>query len=86
MTATIERIRKEASQLPLDEREALVRILELDLDAAPASRDTPAEAEAEWDAAIKTRVDEIEAGTVRLIPLDEVEAEMDSFVASLKKA
>jgi hypothetical protein len=86
MTATVERIRKEASQLPFDEREALVRVLELDLDAAPAAQDDPAEVEAEWDAVIKTRVDEIEAGTARLIPLDEVEAEMDVFVASLAKA
>jgi hypothetical protein len=86
MTATVERIRQEASQLPFDEREALVRVLELDLDAAPASQDAPAEIEAEWDAVIKTRVDEIEAGTAKLIPLDEVEAEMDAFVASLAKA
>lgn len=86
MTATVERIRQEASQLPFDEREALVRVLELDLDAAPASQDTPAEIEAEWDAVIKTRVDEIEAGTAKLIPLDEVEADMDAFVASLAKA
>ena len=86
MTATVERIRKEASQLPFDEREALVRVLELDLDTAPASQDDPAEVEAEWDAVIKTRVDEIEAGTARLIPLDEIEAEMDVFVASLVKA
>ena len=86
MTATVERIRKEASLLPFDEREALVRVLELDLDAAPASQETPAEIEAEWDAVIKTRVDEIEAGTAKLIPLDEVEAEMDAFVASLAKA
>ena len=86
MTATVERIRQEASQLPFDEREALVRVLELDLDAAPASQDTPAEIDADWDAVIKTRVDEIEAGTAKLIPLDEVEAEMDAFVASLAKA
>jgi putative addiction module component (TIGR02574 family) len=86
MTATVERIRQEASQLPFDEREALVRVLELDLDAAPASQETPAEIDAEWDAVIKTRVDEIEAGTAKLIPLDEVEAEMDAFVASLAKA
>ena len=85
MTATVERIRQEASQLPFDEREALVRVLELDLDAAPASQETPAEIDAEWDAVIKTRVDEIEAGTAKLIPLDEVEAEMDAFVASLAK-
>ncbi|WP_395733271.1 addiction module protein [Prosthecobacter sp.] len=86
MTATVERIRKEASQLPFDEREALVRVLEFDLDSAPTSQDDPAEVEAEWDAVIKSRLEDIEAGTVRLVPLDEVEAEMDVFVASLGKA
>ncbi len=40
-------------------------------------------AEAEWDAVIKARVEEIDAGTAKLIPLEEVEAEMDVFVASL---
>jgi hypothetical protein len=61
-------------------------VLELDLDAEPAAPNDSAEVEAEWDAVIKTRVDAIEAGTARLIPLDEVEAEMDVFVASLAKA
>lgn len=46
MTATVERIRKEASSLPFDEREALVRVLELDLDSVS---DADASVEAEWD-------------------------------------
>ncbi len=45
-----------------------------------------AKADSEWDAVIKTRVEEIDAGTAKLIPLDEVEAEMDAFVSSLAKA
>ncbi|MCX6853169.1 MAG: hypothetical protein NTY98_30120 [Verrucomicrobia bacterium] len=44
-----------------------------------------AKADSEWDAVIKTRVEEIEMGAARLIPLDEVETEMDEFVASLTK-
>jgi hypothetical protein len=86
MTATVDRIRKEASQLPFDEREALVRVLELDLDDAPASEDTTAEIDDAWDTVIKTRVSEIESGKAKLIPLDEVEADMDTFVASLAHA
>jgi hypothetical protein len=86
MTATVDRIRKEASQLPFDEREALVRVLELDLDEAPASEDALAQTEDAWDTVIKTRVGEIESGEAKLIPLDEVEAEMDAFVASLAHA
>ena len=86
MTAVVERIRKEASNLPFDEREALVRVLELDLESAPASSASPAEIEAEWDEVIKSRIDRIESGKAKLIPLAEVEADMDAFVASLAKA
>ncbi|MFZ4765710.1 MAG: addiction module protein [Roseimicrobium sp.] len=86
MTATVERLRREASKLPFDEREALVRVLELDLESSPTESDSPVEIEAEWDEAIRTRVDRIESGKAKLIPLDEVEAEMDAFVASLAKA
>ena len=86
MTATVERLRREASKLPFDEREALVRVLELDLESSPTESDSPFEIEAEWDEAIRTRVDRIESGKAKLIPLDEVEAEMDAFVASLAKA
>ena len=86
MTAAVERIRQEASQLPFDEREALVRVLELDLDSKPDSSEHPDEVEAQWDGVIQSRVDEIQAGTAKLIPLEEVEAEMDTFVGSLAKA
>ena len=86
MTAAVERIRKEASQLPDDEREALVRVLEHDLDVTPPSKEDPAAVDAEWDALIRDRVSAIEEGAVKLIPLDEVEAEMDAFVAGLSKA
>jgi putative addiction module component (TIGR02574 family) len=85
MTATVERIRQEASQLPFDEREALVRVLELDLDSTPAALEHPAEIEGAWDEVIKFRMDEVESDKAKLIPLDEVEAEMDAFVASLAK-
>ena len=86
MTAAVERLRQEASQLPFEERQALVRFLELDLDSAPMTQQHAAEIEAEWDEVIKGRADEVESGKIRLIPLDEVEAEMDTFVASLAKA
>lgn len=48
-----------------------------------STTDPSAETEAEWDAVTKTRIDEIEAGTARLMPLEDVEAEMDAFVAAL---
>ena len=85
MTATVERIRQEASQLPFDEREALVRVLELDLNSAPAALVHPAEIEGAWDEVIKIRIDEVQSDKARLIPINVVEAEMDAFVSSLAK-
>jgi putative addiction module component (TIGR02574 family) len=71
MTAAVERIRREASQLSYDERETLVRALELDLDSATPGGDGLAEIEAAWDAEIETRVADIESGKVRLLSRDE---------------
>ena len=71
MTTTIERIRREANQLPYDQRETLVRALELDLDTSAADGDNPAEVEAAWDAEIETRVNDIESGKVKLLSRSE---------------
>ena len=71
MTTAIERIRREASQLPYDQREILVRALELDLDSSAADGDDPAEVEAAWDAEIETRVHEIGSGKVKLLSREE---------------
>jgi|JI10StandDraft_1071094.scaffolds.fasta_scaffold265204_3 putative addiction module component (TIGR02574 family) len=67
MTATVERIRHEANQLPYDERETLIRALELDLDSTTPDGDSPVEIEAAWDAEIETRVADIESGKVKLL-------------------
>lgn len=74
MTSAIERIRREASQLSYDERETLVRVLELDLDSATPEGDDAAEIEAAWDAEIETRVADIESGKVRLLSREEFDA------------
>jgi hypothetical protein len=89
MTATLESIRKEARKLPLEKREALVRVLEQDLDQSVSSKTAQAaeaDIEKDWDRVIADRVKEIEGGKATLIPFDQVEAEMDAFVASLKGA
>ncbi len=89
MTATLERIRKEARRLPKEKREALVRVLEHDLEQSVSTKTEKAaetEVEQEWDQVIAKRVDEIESGSAILIPFDQVEAEMDAFVSSLKGA
>ena len=67
MTAAVERIRHEANQLSYDERESLVRALELDLDSSSPDGYSTAEIEDAWDAEIETRVADIESGKVRLL-------------------
>ena len=74
MTAAVERIHKEASQLPYDEREALVRVLELDLDSSAPDDESTAAVEADWDAQIENRVDEIESGKVKLLSQEEFDS------------
>jgi hypothetical protein len=71
MLSTVERIRQEASQLPYDEREALVRMLEIDLDSTAAAGADPAEVEAAWDEEIAARVRDVEEGRVELVSADE---------------
>jgi hypothetical protein len=82
VTAAIERIRQEASQMPYDQRETLVRALELDLDSTTADGDEPAEVEAAWDAEIETRVSEIESGNVKLLSREEFDT---AFVEARQK-
>jgi hypothetical protein len=81
MTSAVERIRKEARQLPYDEREALVRVLELDLDSETATQDDPGEVEGAWEEAISLRVKEVEEGKVELISAEESERRIDELFA-----
>jgi putative addiction module component (TIGR02574 family) len=74
MTAAIERIRREVTQLSYDERETLVRALEFDLDSITPDGDDPAEIEAAWDTEIASRVTEIESDKVKLLSRDEFNA------------
>ena len=66
----IERIRREASLLSYNERETLVRVLELDLDRITPEGDEPAGIEASWDAEIETRTAAIESAEVALLSRD----------------
>jgi hypothetical protein len=69
MSTTLERIRNEARTLPLDEREALLTVLDFDLrgEHPAAGEDDAAAVEAAWDEEIGSRVAEIEAGKVALL-------------------
>jgi putative addiction module component (TIGR02574 family) len=70
MKATLERIRTEAKALSTDDREVLLAVLDFDL-----RHDTPqpenVETEAAWDAEIDRRVDEIKAGSAKLLTSEE---------------
>ncbi len=81
MTATVERIRKEASLLPYDERETLVRVLELDLDSTAPDDENSTEVEAAWDAEIDSRVKEIEEGKVELVSAEDAERRIRAKLA-----
>jgi putative addiction module component (TIGR02574 family) len=74
VTATIERIRREANQLSYDEREKLVRALELDLERSTPEGDNSTEIEAAWDAEIGQRVSDIESGKVKLLSREEFDS------------
>ena len=51
----------------------------------PGDGSTEAELEAAWGDEIKRRLDEIDSGAVKMIPLEEVLANMDEFIASKRR-
>ena len=70
MPTLVEELSARAKTLPSHDRARLAEEL---LDSLHGDSDT--EADAEWDREIERRVAEIEAGTVTLIPAEEVHAE-----------
>ena len=78
MSGTLERIRREASELPYEELEALIRVLELDLNSFAVAED-PSEIEVAWEHELATRVRDVEEGKVDLISGQESEDRMASF-------
>ena len=50
----------------------------------PRDGSTEAELEAAWGDEIQRRLDEIDSGAVEMIPLEEVLADMDAMVASMR--
>ena len=71
MGSNAQRLLDEARQLPPDEREWLAECLLIDDENVSA-----AEVEAAWGDEIKRRLDEIDSGSVKMIPGDEVMARM----------
>ena len=75
MSPSAQKILEEALQLPPDEIDWLVESLLIKEKGEPE-----AEIEAAWDVEIKRRLDEIDSGAVKMIPAEQVRAEM---IASL---
>ena len=69
MSATLERLRNEALELPLPERKELLHEL---IDSISDGKDESVEAA--WDAEIRRRIREVEEGKVECIPHEEVMA------------
>jgi len=86
MTATVERIKQQIRSLASDEAEELLRDLQHEYPNHARSYDEAetASIEAEWDAEIDARVQEIEDGTVHLLAAEESERRPEAVFARLR--
>ena len=78
MGAALKEIEKQALQLPLKERSELAHRLIVSLDGEP--EDSPEAIAQAGDEEIARRVAEIDAGTTKLIPHEEVLTEIDELL------
>lgn len=84
MTAAVEHIKKAIDSLAPDEARELFQELQRDFQFAEDDQsDAEASIEAEWDAELDTRVQEIENGTVQLLSAEESERRSDAVFAKL---
>lgn len=75
MPTVVEELSARAKSLPVEDRARLAEEL---LDSLHDGAD--ADAEAAWDREIERRVAEIEAGTVKLVPAEEVHAQASRLI------
>jgi len=78
MGAALKEIEEQALRLPLKERGELAHRLIVSLDGEP--EDSPEAIARAWDEEIARRVAEIDAGTAKLIPHEEVLSEIDGLL------
>ncbi|MBN8420515.1 MAG: addiction module protein [Verrucomicrobia bacterium] len=84
MTAAVEHIKKAIDSLAPDEARELFQELQRDFQLTENDQaDEQASIEAEWDAELDTRVQEIENGTVQLLTAEESERRSDAVFAKL---
>ncbi len=80
MTATVERIKQQIRGLDPSDVETLLRDLQNEY-VMPSPDEDEASVEAEWDAEIDRRVQEVEDGTVQLLTAEESERRVDAVFA-----
>ena len=83
MSPTLERVYQEVEMLPASEQYDLYATLRSRFEPEPD--EDPQAVEAAWDAEIASRVDDIKAGRVQLIPGDVAEQQMNDFIANLRR-
>lgn len=79
MPKTLTEVTRDAAELPAPERLKLARIL---LDLSDPATDSPEEVQNAWDQEIERRLQELRAGRVKGVPLDEVKARIEAGLAS----
>jgi putative addiction module component (TIGR02574 family) len=80
MSRTAQEILEDALRLPADQRNWLIgHLLEEETEG------TPEEIEAAWDAEIARRIQEIDSGAVKTVPLEDVLARMDARIAAKRR-
>jgi putative addiction module component (TIGR02574 family) len=82
MPMTAQDLLEAANRLSQADRSWLVQ----ELLHPPGDGSTEAELEAAWGDEIKRRLDEIDSGSVQMIPLEEVLADMDAQIAAKSRA
>jgi putative addiction module component (TIGR02574 family) len=78
MSPNAQRLLEQALQLTPDEQDWLAECLLIKGEPA-------AEIESAWGDEIKSRLDEIDSGAVKMIPLEEVLADMDARIAAKRR-
>jgi len=80
MSRSVQEILEDARQLPPDEVDWLVESLLI-----KEQSEQLAEIEAAWDGEIKRRLDEIDSGAVKTVPLEDVLARMDARILARQR-
>ena len=82
MPHSFEEVRQIACQLPAEQRILLANAL---WDSVDTGEDDAAGIEAAWGVEIKRRLDEIDSGAVKLVPLEDVLARMDKRILAKQR-